>query len=51
MLFSLDITRDGQDIVYLCALHFHNLIAKVYGGNMGPTWGRQDPGGPHMLAQ
>ena len=20
---------------------------KVYGANMGPTWGRQDPGGPH----
>ena len=23
--------------------------SKVYGANMGPTWGRQDPGGP-MLA-
>ena len=21
---------------------------KVYGVNMGPTWGRQDPGGPHV---
>ena len=21
---------------------------KVYGANMGPTWGRQDPGGPHV---
>ena len=21
--------------------------SKVYGANMGPTWGRQDPGGPH----
>ena len=22
---------------------------KVYGANMGPTWGRQDPGGPHVV--
>ena len=21
---------------------------KVHGANMGPTWGRQDPGGPHI---
>ena len=21
---------------------------KVDGANMGPTWGRQDPGGPHV---
>ena len=21
---------------------------KVYGANMGPTWGRQNPGGPHV---
>ena len=20
----------------------------VHGANMGPTWGRQDPGGPHV---
>ena len=22
--------------------------SKVRGGNMGPIWGRQDPGGPHV---
>ena len=22
--------------------------SKVYGANVGPTWGRQDPGGPHV---
>ena len=22
--------------------------SKVYGANMGPTWGRQDPGGPYV---
>ena len=21
---------------------------KVHGGNMGPIWGQQDPGGPHV---
>ena len=21
---------------------------KIHGANMGPTWGRQDPGGPHV---
>ena len=23
---------------------------KVHGANMGPIWGRQDPGGPHVGA-
>ena len=22
--------------------------SKVHGAYMGPTWGRQDPGGPHV---
>ena len=22
--------------------------SKVHGTNMGPIWGRQDPGGPHV---
>ena len=22
--------------------------SKVHGANVGPTWGRQDPGGPHV---
>ena len=21
---------------------------KIHGANMGPIWGRQDPGGPHV---
>ena len=25
-----------------------NLDSKVHGTNMGPIWGRQDPGGPHV---
>ena len=23
-------------------------ISKLHGANMGPIWGRQDPGGPHV---
>ena len=26
----------------------HNSDSKIYGASMGPTWGRQDPGGPHV---
>ena len=39
----------------LCAIHFFICVywfafpdSKVHGANMGPTWGRQDPGGPHV---
>ena len=29
---------------------FQQIIpeSKVHGANMGPIWGRQDPGGPHV---
>ena len=26
----------------------HLPDSKVHGASMGPTWGRQDPGGPHF---
>ena len=26
---------------------FNTPDSKVHGANMGPIWGRQDPGGPH----
>ena len=26
----------------------HHPDSKVHGANMGPIWGRQDPGGPHV---
>ena len=26
----------------------HNPDSKGHGANMGPIWGRQDPGGPHV---
>ena len=27
---------------------FNTPDNKVHGTNMGPVWGRQDPGGPHV---
>ena len=34
----------------LCLLVFfwYNPESKVHEANMGPIWGRQDPGGPHV---
>ena len=36
----------------VCALVRHCYCndpeIKVHGANMGPIWGRQDPGGPHV---
>ena len=35
---------------YKQAFTYHNNPdSKVHGGNMGPIWGRQDPGGPHVV--
>ena len=30
------------------AICWSNPESKVHGANMGPIWGRQDPGGPHV---
>ena len=33
----------------MAACVFHGIPdSKVHGANMGPIWGRQDPGGPHV---
>ena len=38
------------DDVIMNALRLDNAYpdSKVHGANMGPIWGRQDPGGPHV---
>ena len=44
------IHRNGK-VVRATALVFPRDIdpdSKVHGVNMGPIWGRQDPGGPHV---
>ena len=35
---------------HFCNLWQTNTLpdSKVHGANMGPMWGRQDPGGPHV---
>ena len=30
------------------SLYLHHPDSKFHGANMGPTWGRQDPGGPQV---
>ena len=30
------------------AVSMNNPDSKVHGANMGPIWGRQGPGGPHV---
>ena len=44
------ITWIGVDEVLRCctASRSHIPDSKVHGANMGPIWGRQDPGGPHV---
>ena len=38
----------------IITIHFHLFIvthfpdSKIHGANMGPIWGRKDPGGPHV---
>ena len=32
----------------MSALLFDSPDSKVDGAKVGPTWGRQDPGGPHV---
>ena len=57
------LSNTQQAITYNHALHLRHisdnstrsliqrdniLDSKVHGANMGPIWGRQDPGGPHV---
>ena len=53
--FSLKFVRWGPidsklALVQVIAWHKtgDNLDSKIHGANVGPTWGRQDPGGPHI---
>ena len=42
VLVSLLLTSDSSKLLG------HNPDSKVHGANMGPIWGRQDPGGPRL---
>ena len=37
-----------RGILHHLIFHCSNPDSKVHGANMGPIWGRQDPGGPHV---
>ena len=41
-------SRCLNTLTFQLAFAYLPLIAKVHGANMGPSWGRQDPGGPHF---
>ena len=38
----------GITFVITWAAYLSFPYSKVHGANMGPIWGRQDPGGPHV---
>ena len=44
----------GEEQSYMPVKYWGNCLSvkapdsKVYGANMGPIWGRQDPGGTHV---
>ena len=43
--------KNSQQMQAYCTLVFYTISnpdSKVHGANMGPTWGWQDPGGPHL---
>ena len=41
---------NGLRVEHTDAITWYLIIpgSKVHGDNMGPIWGRQDPGGPHV---
>ena len=48
-LFLLEVFRkNGIDLFINTGKTWVIPERKVYGANMGPTWGRQDPGGPYV---
>ena len=38
----------GENLSWHAVSQQQNSDSKVHGANMGPIWGRQDPGGPHI---
>ena len=46
--FEQLMTKPGKSRRYAAPALQANPDSKVHGANMGPTWGRQDPGGPHV---
>ena len=47
-VFRLNDSLCGETIGQCWIANTTNPDSKVHGANMGPIWGRQDPGGPHV---
>ena len=47
-LTPLSLSTIGSDESRWVMVHLHKPDSKVHGANMGPIWGRQDPGGPNV---
>ena len=45
---SQDPIIDFDELTSMGQICDHVPDSKVHGANVGPTWGRQDPGGPHV---
>ena len=46
IVYVLDTKQSGVSVWDNAS--YDNPASKVHGPNMGPIWGRQDPGGPHV---
>ena len=50
--YIMEVAYSGWNVTYLwlwTPFHFVEYPdSKVHGANMGPNWGRQGPGGPHV---
>ena len=45
----IDAITDIPETLVIEVTNSHNIPdSKVHGASMGPIWGRQDPGGPHV---
>ena len=47
---KLQLICSGFNIITTYQLRYSYYIPenKAHGANMGPSWGREDPGGPHV---
>ena len=45
---TADVAQEHQSSVTLNIALKGTPDSKVHGANIGPIWGRQDPGGPHV---
>ena len=43
LVYNIEVSRNGRKWQYAFIPD-----SKVHGANMGPIWGRQDPGGPNL---